>query len=293
MSGLPRSIRVDGHGLSLHALAWDGDPSRTAVIHHGYLDHARSFEGLARDLAREGRRVFALDARGHGESDWCPRGGYYHFNDYVADLSCALDALVGPDAPVTLIGHSMGGNIATMFSGARPDRVRALVLAEGLGIPRMPAEIVPVRLRRWLDQLRSERFRGRRRISSRREVLDRLRVSHPGVPDAVLEQVADAFVLPHPEGEGFTWRFDPLLQTTSPTRFDADGFEALAREITAPVLLIDGGRDGMDFEGRADREACYRDARKRSLEGAGHMMHWTQPEAFSHAIREHLREIGR
>jgi pimeloyl-ACP methyl ester carboxylesterase len=291
VSAAPRSIRVPGHGLSLHALAWDGDASRTVVILHGYLDHARSFAGLGADLARDGRAVFALDARGHGESDWAPRGGYYHFNDYVADLAHAVDALVGPSGSLSLVGHSMGGNLATMFAGAFPERVRALALGEGVGIPEMSADVVPVRLRRWLDQLRSPKHRARKKILSRDEVLARLRVSHGGVPESVLERVADEYVLPHPEGDGYTWRFDPLLQSTSPTRFDAGGFEALAREITAPVLLIDGGRDGMTFDGRETREQCYRTRRNVCLEGAGHMMHWTQPSLFSQAIVEFFSDV--
>jgi pimeloyl-ACP methyl ester carboxylesterase len=288
-----RDVRLPGHGLTLHGLQFDGDSARTVVIVHGYLDQARSFVSLAQALCNNGeRQVLALDMRGHGASDWAPTGGYYHFADYLADLSFAIDH-VSPQQPVTLIGHSMGGNIATMFAGAFASRVCALVSAEGFGLLEQPVEIVSLRFQRWIQHLKSPRMRQRKVIESLQTAIEALTLNHGKVSRDVLARVASECTQPHPAGQGLTWVFDPLLQSMSPTRFDAGAFEHLAQCIEAPTLLVDGGADGMRFDGLEQRLSCYRHATRVTVEGAGHMMHWTRPAQFERAIVTFLQQIQR
>src|SRR5690606_26102303 len=73
--------------------------------------------------------------------------------DYYADLDALLDVL-SPQAPATLVGHSMGGNIALTYAGIRPERVRRVVCIEGFGLARTRPEQAPGRYREWLQQLR-------------------------------------------------------------------------------------------------------------------------------------------
>jgi pimeloyl-ACP methyl ester carboxylesterase len=215
---------VSANGLAHHVLEWSGPEARTVVVLHGYLDHARSFVRVGDALARAGHRVLALDFRGHGDSARVPAGGYYHFPDYVADVAGVLDALapVARVPTVAVVGHSMGGTVATMFAGAFPARVRALAVIEGLGPPAMGPEVVPDRVRTWLETVARVRAAGEsRRIASREEAVARLRTSHGDrVSDAVLAEVAAHATRPHPSGEGLVWHFDPLHQTRSPTRFE-------------------------------------------------------------------------
>src|SRR5689334_14139214 len=126
---------VRANGLAHHVVEW-GQPSTHTplVLLHGFLDLAWSFDALARLLAPS-RRVIALDFRGHGETEHVGAGGYYHFPDYVLDLDELVRA-VGLDAsPFHLLGHSMGGTVATLFAATRTTLVRSLVLVEGLGPP--------------------------------------------------------------------------------------------------------------------------------------------------------------
>lgn len=289
-----KQIRLPGHGLSLNALEFEGDSSRTVVIVHGYLDQSISFAPLAKELNEEGaRRVIALDMRGHGQSDWAPKGGYYYFADYIGDVSFALDA-ISPSQPITLIGHSMGGNISTMYAGTCPERIAALVLAEGVGIMEQPAAVVPLRFQRWLQHLRSPRMRNPKVIDSLETAVEALTLNHGRVSKEILQRVAHECTKSHPvEKDKLTWVFDPLLQSVSPTRFDAGGFEELARNITAPTLLVGGGIDGMTFDGIEDRLACYKHQSRVTLEGAGHMMHWTKPAEFAQCIKSFLQSHQR
>ena len=107
----------------------DGKPS--LVLVHGGLDHARSWDWVARPL-REHYHVYALDLRGHGNSAWAP-GAMYSVAEHVLDLSALLDII--DDFPIRLIGHSLGGSIVLHYCGVYPDRAFKAVSIEGLGAP--------------------------------------------------------------------------------------------------------------------------------------------------------------
>lgn len=271
---------VTANHLRHHVVERPREGAPTVVLLHGYLDHARSFARVIDALGDAGYAVVAPDLRGHGDTDPTPPGSYYHFCDYLADVDALLDALK-LDA-VYLVGHSMGGGVASRYAGARPSRVRALAVLEGLGPPAMAAEIAVDRTVGWLDQLVKMRGRSPRKMATLDEVAARMRVSHPELPTETLRAVAEDAVRPHPDG-GWVFRFDPLHQTMSPMRFDAEAAEAFLPCIACPVLLVDGGAmtawPGLDA--RAQR---YPNARHVELPGAGHMMHWTQPDALSRAL---------
>ncbi|MDP3277047.1 MAG: alpha/beta hydrolase [Deltaproteobacteria bacterium] len=278
--------RLTGAGVSLNARCIEGDRARTVVVLHGYLDCAASFDTLCEGLARSGRHVVAMDHRGHGESDWTPPGSYYHFFNYLADLDAAITSLE-ISQPISLVGHSMGGNIATLFAGSRPERVAALVLAEGIGLPMQSADLAVVRATRWLTQLAQPKTRTARPMRDLAEAVARLQVAHSAVSPEVLAHHAVALLQKRDDGL-LQWRFDPLLQSVSPGRFDAEAFEAFADAITAPTLLVDGGTTGLHFEATAERAARYRAVAKHTLPDAGHMMHWTAPEALTRVVDEFL-----
>ncbi len=282
-----RLWRHPANGLSHHiteAPGPAGGPRGTVVLLHGYLDEARSFTHLLQSLGGSGYRCLAPDLRGHGRSDWAPPGSYYHFPDYLADL----DALVRSLAlgPVHLVAHSMGGSVATRWAAVRPEGVRSLSLLEGVGPPSMPAEVAVDRTLAWLEALARRASRPSRSMADLDEALRRLRVSHASVDEAVLRAVAAYATQPAEEG-GLRFRFDRLHQTISPGRHDAEAFEHFIDRLTCPVLLVDGGDTSLwpDYEARTGR---FKAPGRVSLPGAGHMMHWTQPEALSGCVRAFL-----
>jgi pimeloyl-ACP methyl ester carboxylesterase len=278
----PRSHSVSANGLEHHVLEW-GSPtaSVTAVLVHGYMDAAASWDRVAPRLAEAGLRVIAPDMRGYGDGARLPPGAYYYFPDYVFDLADLVEALVPREAPLILVGHSMGGTIATFYAGAFPKRATRVVIAEGAGPPSSSHAEVPDRMRLWIDQVRSARSRGERSMESRDEALRRLAANHPRV--AVLESRVDALVRELPGGR-VAWKADPLHATRSPVPFFAETYKEFARRIACPVLFISGGPAGWHPPDEEERLACFPDLRRIELEDAGHMMHWTHPEEFGAAI---------
>jgi alpha-beta hydrolase superfamily lysophospholipase len=115
--------RVEGY-------AWiAGEPRYLAVIAHGYGEHARRYDHVAEALLADGAAVYALDHHGHGRSEG-ERALALDVQDFVTDLSTLVRyASERYGLPVVLIGHSMGGLIATRYAQQHPDTLAALVLS--------------------------------------------------------------------------------------------------------------------------------------------------------------------
>ncbi len=248
----------------------------TVLLLHGFLDSGATWDLVAETLARAGHDVLAPDLRGFGESDSIGAGGYYHFPDYVSDLAALLDIL----APkrLALVGHSMGGTIASLFAGARPQHVERLALLEGLGAPATDPSAGVDRMRTWLDDLGSL-DRTPRAVGSFDEALHRLARRHPQVPRSILESRARLLTRTH--SGRLSWAYDPMHRTTAPMPFHLDAYKCFLRRITAPTLYVSGGVTGLRLPDEAERLACIRAALHVDLPDAGHMMHWTSPDALA------------
>lgn len=277
--------RVKANGITQHVVEWGDSAGDPILLLHGWLDQAISFKRVAEPLANAGFRVIAPDLRGYGQTDWAPEGSHYHFPDYVADVTALLETL--QIETLHVIGHSMGGSVATLFTGIFPRRVKSLSLLEGVGMPRVPAEVGPTLLKGWILETEKIRSRGPRVMKGVEEAVFRMQRQHPYVDADVIEEMASHAVKPM-EG-GFVFRFDPIHNTPGPSRFDADAFEAFIQHITCPVLMLDGGRS--DYPELVARAMQYPIKQHNSLQGAGHMLHWTRPAEVAACILTFLNGL--
>ena len=107
----------------LHVVEW-GDPSGAPVVCiHGLTGHSGRYGRLAGRL--DGRRVIAVDLRGHGRSTW---EAPWRIATHVADLLETADDLGVGSA--TWIGHSLGGRLVAELARAQPERVERAVLLD-------------------------------------------------------------------------------------------------------------------------------------------------------------------
>lgn len=272
------------NGLRHHLLRWpphEGAPHLLLV--HGYLDLAWSFAPLAAALLRRVRlNIVALDLRGHGESEWVQRGGYYHFADYVADLHPLVQSL---PRPRFLLGHSMGGSIAALLAGAFPEAVDRLVLAEGLGPPSLD-EDPPERLARWIREVDAQRSRPVKPLPDLAAVRDRLRAGNPRLGEELATFLAEKGTREVPGGR--RWSFDPLHRTRSPLGYTVPAFRSFLPKIAAPTLLLKGEHSGFEHWITDDREGELANAERQVIPGVGHMMHHDDPEAMAEAVAAFL-----
>ena len=279
---IERDFQVAPRGLRLRLCEW-GTPGAEppVVILHGFLEQGAAWERVAEQLP--GRYIIAPDQRGHGLSEHIGAGGFYHFWDYVSDLDALVTSLGGT---VDLVGHSMGGTVATYFAGARSDAVRRLVIVEGLGPPDMTAAALK-RSRDFLEHLRKPRTH--RRLEDLSAAVARMRYWITTLASEVAERLAERITEPHPEG-GLRWTWDPLHRATAPVPFSAELFQQWIRAITAPTLLVEGSASLFRVPDGAERAASLTDARSVTIDGAGHLIHHDRPEALARVIREHLSQ---
>jgi len=226
-------IRLDiAHG-ALAAKRW-GDASLPPLLAlHGWLDNAGSFDALAPLLA-DRWQVVALDLRGHGRSSHIAPGAWYHYVDYFDDIRAALDALAWPRA--SLLGHSLGGTLASLFAAIYPERVEQLLLIEALGpLTRTLDDALP-RLREALDQHASFGTRRPLRVFAS---LDDAIAARRAVND-LSEAAARAIVargVREVDG-GVVWSSDPRLTLVSPQRYTEDEVLTMLAGIRAPTRLV-------------------------------------------------------
>ncbi len=287
---MPSSRRLFANGLHHHVHEWapaEGtEPSGVAFMLHGFQDSGASFDRVAPALAAEGMAVYCPDLRGYGDTDRIGAGGYYHFPDYVFDVAELIDAL-SPDAPVFLVGHSMGGTIASMLAGSLPERVALLSLLEGVGPPEMPVDLSADRVRAWIEGVRKQRDKPEKPMSLE-DAVRRLSTNHPAVDRAVLVERATQLTRETEPGVR-VWRFDPMHRTQSPIAYSVERWLSHARRITAPTLVVGGGPTGFHPEDEARRIGAIANVRHVEIADAGHMMHWTRPEELSRLLVELVR----
>ena len=125
----PTSHSYFSHGLKLHFLDWGNETAPPVLLVHGSQDHCHNWDWTS-ELLCQNYHVIAPDLRGHGDSEWA-KGSVYGIYNYVYDIAQLIEQQ--ELAPVHLVGHSLGGTIATLFAGLYPEKVASLVSIEGVG----------------------------------------------------------------------------------------------------------------------------------------------------------------
>ena len=294
MSKLERRI-LSGAGCKLSVSLSGPEDGPVLLMVHGMRDHAGSMRLMADRFPEY--RIVTPDLRGHGDSD---NPGVYGLLQFVSDVVAVVDqlALTG----ITLVGHSLGGHITARYSSLYPDKVKRLVLLDGLGPPGI-AEHEDSDARRF----RSEQWRRavalqlsapvQRPMTSVMEAAEKLARNNPGLPAARALSLAEAGV--QREGSGFVWKWDARVDSIWTTFSHAES-EAGFADITSPVLLVTGehafqywaqrrehlqGREDLYRSDLVRRERLFSDARSLVIPDAGHMLHYDQPVRVGEAIR--------
>ena len=279
----PRHEQLSLRGLK-HRLTWWGPPSdQPIVMLHGFQDCGDTWQFLV-DCLPETWTLVAPDWRGFGGTEWAP-GGYW-FPDYLADLEALLDQLA-PNAPARVISHSMGANVATLYSGIRPQRMKWLVNLEGIGLRRTSSNDAPDRYARWLDEIKEPLIEGR--YASARVLADVLMKRNPRLTADRAEFVARAWTR-EDEG-GVRLAFDPRHRFVNPVLYRREEAEACWARVRTPMLLMAGVSSGHQDRRLADFSEEYvrrvfRDVTIVTLPGLGHMMHHEDPQAVAAPIVE-------
>ena len=300
-----RSEFIPLRSLRYHLRRWDAAQPAAAdtpplVLLHGWMDVGASYQFVVDALPQsfaQGRTIIAPDWRGFGLTRPEPKPDYYAFANYLGDLDQLLKHCAG-DRPVDLVGHSMGGNIAMLYAGVRPARVRRLVNLEGFGLPATRPAQAAQRYAEWLDAL--DALQGGafalNTYDSADSVARRLVKTNPRLAPDKAAWLAHHWAQPDAAGR---WHVlgDAAHKTPNPQLYRADETLAIHSAITAPVLAVEADSDSMgrwwkdrySLDEYHQRLQVVPDCRTAVVQNAGHMLHHDQPQAVAALIEDFLR----
>lgn len=294
--------------LNYHVRTWGESRAASAdavplVLVHGWMDVSASWQFVVDAFSPdfvEGRQIIAPDWRGFGLSTLPSPCDSYCFADYLGDLDALLRHFRPDGGPVDLVGHSMGGNVAMFYAGARPERIRRLVNLEGFGMPANRPQQAPGRTRQWLDELQQlgEGAIALKTYASVEAVAQRLRKTNPRLAADKALWLAQHWAAPQADGR---WAIlgDAAHKVVNAQMFRVD--EALAHyaAITAPVLSVEASDDSLKkwTQGQYslaefhERLSVVPNSHVARVEDAGHMLQHDQPSAVARLIENFCSKI--
>jgi pimeloyl-ACP methyl ester carboxylesterase len=291
-----RSEFVPIRTLRYHVRLW-GEPGAgkvPLVMVHGWMDVSASWQFVV-DALKDDHYVVAPDWRGYGLTESPPADNYW-FPDYLADLDFLLDHY-SPDAPVNLVGHSMGGNIAMLYAGSRPARINRLVNLEGFGMASTRPSQAPKRYATWMDELKAF-HRGEMELKdygSVEGVAQRLMKTNKRLGRDKADWLARHWAREEADGR---WRIlgDPAHKITNANLYRVDETLELYKAITAPTLSVEASDDSLELWWKGKFTLAEYHERLRSVPSvaqakvsdAGHMLHHDQPEQVAQLMENFL-----
>jgi pimeloyl-ACP methyl ester carboxylesterase len=273
----PATRRWPIRGVDYAVSEWGEASDPLLVYLHGFGDCGATFQFVVDELAHDWF-VVAPDWRGFGATDVVAEA--FWFPDYLADLDQLLQHY-SPDAPVRLVGHSMGGNVASLYAGARPDRVAAVVNLEGFGLPDSDPADAPQRYHDWLEKARGTPARVER--PGYAVLADLIRRRSPRMEPSRAAFVARCWAEATADGQ-VGLRMHPAHKLPNPVLYRRAEAEACWRAVTAEVLLVAGRRS--DFP--PPHDLPFPHSRVAWIEDSGHMLHFEQPAALAALIEDFL-----
>ncbi|SFP19444.1 alpha/beta fold hydrolase [Tranquillimonas alkanivorans] len=260
-------MNADGRAPAGIAVTHAGQGARRAVLAHCALAHAGAWRRLSARLD-DALSMTAFDLPGHGRSaPWDGQGDYQERAVRIAESLC--------DGPADLIGHSFGATVMLRLALERPDLCRTLTLIEPVFFAAAAGTPEGTEAEREFAPYRAALDAGQPETAAR--IFHDLWGGPPGwseLPETGRRAMSERIHLVEAGSAGIHGDSGDMLA--------AGRLEALE----APVLIVDGSesRPVLDAIVRA-LMARLPDARRVTVEGAGHMVPLTHPDAVANAIR--------
>lgn len=284
----PASYSYISQRLKLNYADWGNTDKPPLLLVHGGRDHCRSWDWVAEEL-KEDWHIIAPDLRGHGDSDWVPDGSYpntSHVYD-IAQLIHQKDL-----APVTIVAHSMGGDICLRYAGLYPETVKKMVIVEGtFPDPKFSKDYwsraVDERVRSLIENKRNAASRQPRRYATLEEAYKRMKDENKFLTDEQARHLTVHGIKQNEDGT-YTWKFDNYVRIWPNIDIPPADVWALWERITCPLLVIWGKDSFATPPDQDDRMSRFRDAKLVTFENAGHWPHHDQFDKFMAEVRNFL-----
>ncbi|MFP7570202.1 alpha/beta fold hydrolase [Marivita sp. S2033] len=249
--------------LNTLSIPSDG-PAAPLLIVHGLYGSGRNWGVIGKRLSDRGP-VAAVDLRNHGDSFWSDSHSY---EDMADDLAKVIEA---HDAPMDVVGHSMGGKAAMTLAITRPDLVHRLIVADIAPVTYTHSQLQFIEAMRAVDLTR---------IEKRSDASAQL-AAH--VEDPTLQ----AFFTQSLDLRNKRWKLN--LDTLAAQMENVLGFPDLSDTFEAPTLFLSGGQsDYVTPDHRPKIRELFPKARFVKIPNAGHWLHAEKPREFEASVRAFL-----
>lgn len=263
-----------------------GSDKPVLVLVHGSRDHARSWDGVAPALA-EDYHVYAIDLRGHGNSEW-GKGAPYSIQEHILDLATFLDILNA--YPVRIVSHSLGAIVSLYYTGTYPENVSRLVAIEGVGVGPLGSTPPPAhqRMRKWVQDIREAETKTSRAYPTLSDAVHRMQAANPFLSDEMARHLTLHGTNWNAQGS-LVWKFDHYTRVIDPFGLDLKGAQEILGEIACPTLLF-WGRESFARDPEHDPQAAaIRNKKIVKVDRAGHWLHHDRLELFLEQTRAFLK----
>ena len=275
--------------LRLHYVDWGNPDGPPMLLIHGGRDHCRNWDWVAEHFAKD-YHIIAPDLRGHGDSQWEASGNYTQIS-YVYDIAQLLQQKNMHD--VTVIGHSLGGAIALMYTALFPERIKKLVAIEGMGpSPSLAAKQAEIsindRVRSWVDDMRKLSGRLPRRYDTLDDAFKRMRDENPHLSEEQARHLTLHGANQNEDGT-YSWKFDNYVRVFSMSGLPNEQVKKMYGEISCPTLLMRGEESWASDPVADGRTQCFNcPIEYQSFANAGHWVHHDQLDGFVDRVSEFL-----
>nr|WP_240692249.1 alpha/beta hydrolase [Alteromonas portus] len=270
---------------ALHLAALDNQGGNKVIIGlHGYLDNAESLRLLAPYL--QSHRFVAIDLAGHGRSSHRAQGTHYNQADYLQDLYALIESQKWDE--VILLGHSLGGILATLFASLFPEKVTAVISIDACG-PLTESEETTAKQMRESIISRHAKSRNKLQIVDLEEAV-KARCKISDIPEEHARSILSRNLTQDAGGHCF-WSSDPKLRTKSSLRLTEKQAESLMRAIVCPVLFIGASNSFKNLESVfPERKGWFLNAQYEQLVG-GHHIHMENTDDVGLIIRNFVEQL--
>jgi len=264
---------IDLNGLRFHYRDWGNDGAQPLVLLHGFSSHAHSWDRFAAAM-QESFHILALDQRGHGETAWADD---YAPERMIEDVDAFVQAL--HLERIALVGLSMGGRNAYVYTALHPDAVERLVIVD-VGPEMAPGSLEQIQRRVQAQDV----------FDDPEEAFQQARSANPRPTDDDLRNRLMHGLMQRPDGR-WTFRYDPVLRSPDRPmrRQPPEALWALLPKITCPTLVIRGSDS--DVLTRETAERMTREIPSCQLvevQDSGHSVPLDNPAGFLAAARPFL-----
>ena len=282
---------LESNGVRLCLHEWGDPDDPPVVLTHGMFDHSRGFDLLAPRLA-DHYRLIAVDARGHGDSEWCDA---YAWDLDVLDI---VNVLRWIGRPAHLVGHSKGGGQMMNAACMAPEQVRQVVNLDGFGPPDegffqrpggpdLSRLSIAERCTHYLDRRRlAAKREAWRPYASLEELVSRRRQQNPGLAEPWLSYFV--YHAAREDPDGWRWKADPQHASGGFGPFRPDWIAPAWEALRAPVLAVIGSEPDswgpLPEDLLSARLSHVPRLERATVSGAGHFIHMQRPAATAELI---------